>query len=180
MADLAQSPLTISQNEAGVSIQFPAQLWIQPGTSLANVYTGNAVVSPLGNPADRFVYNLPRLSKSAKVIQIAPEFNQEVLIQNIVTPGLNPSIKLDFLGIRAPTSADLILYDGRGALNDGFINRNPKFLNADSLNQIIISNLLLVYNLRLADFAPNAIFSPDLAAGNFVRLYMQMNVYVKF
>lgn len=181
MADLAFSPSEISQQRDGLKIQFPAVLFTSAAAEpLSNVFSGSGIIAPNGVAADRFVFNLPRFSTVARSIMIAPEFFSEARIDNTVTAGLDPVVRLYFLGIRAATSADLITYDGRGALNDGYVRDKPKFIGANSLEKVSFGRLSHSYAIRVSDFAPNALYSPNTAAANFVRLYMQLNIHVQY
>ena len=181
MADINFSPSNISQQRGGLKLQFPPVLFISSAAdTLANIFSGSGIIAPNGVAADRFVFSLPRFTKEAKVIEFNPEFAAEARIINTVTAGLDPSVKLNFLSIRGATSADLILYDGRGTLNDMYVKEAPKYIGADSLTRVSFGRLSIVYNVRISDFAPNTLYAPSLAAVNFVRLYMQLNIHVQY
>lgn len=176
MATRTFAPSQNASNADGANFAFPVVSFSTSG-SLANLIDGTSVINPGGIASDIYRFQLPLLPRLIKKLDVTMNAQAAILTTNTITAGLNPRIKIEPFTVYGSTQA--ITFDGIGAINDAFVFGQSKQLVREELQNIDIPDLSFLYAVNWNDFAPNAIFSPDLAAATLV-MYLQVVVNAVF
>lgn len=178
MVNTNVSPVSVSQNADGAIIQFPVSSFSR-SQSLAASVSGLSGVYPGGVSGDSFTYLLPNLARLAKTFEVKADSELRIFLANTVTAGLDPVIKARLAYFLPGSPTDLITYDGVGQENDSYFVGQSKILQQEQLNAVAFRRLGVFYSVRVSDFAPNMIFSPDLAITT-IQLSLKLTIKAVF
>lgn len=179
MAVLNVNPFDVQYDEQAARLRFPVRENVSTGNTLANIFAGDGVVSPLGNPADQWRYNVPKLPKQPKRYEVEYLMHAAARLDNSVTAGLDPKVRLSPQSIRSQSS-NPINYDGRGSSEDWIANGARVVLAQDSLERIQIPPFVFFYALDMENFSDSIIYAPSVGGPHSVILYLQVMVHAFF
>jgi len=176
MAVVLVNPADVQISDQSVKLRFPVVRFTGTLFNLAALLSGSATVSPNGNIADVFQFNLPKFPRQPKFYEISYKYKGSAIVDNSVTPNLDPKIYLHAESIKSESTAR-ITYDGTGALEDWILKGQKVYRSQDSLEKIQIPAIGFYYSVDMASFGVSTIYAPSVLGTHVVQLYLGLSIH---
>lgn len=179
MAILPVNPSDVQIADQAVRLRYPVVRFAGTLFNLAAVLSGSAIVSPNGNSADIFQFNLPKFPRQPKFYEIEYNYEGSVLVDNSRTPSLDPKIYLHSESIKSESTAR-ITYDGTGSLEDWILKGQKVYKSQDSLEKIQMASIGYYYSVDMASFGVTTLYVPTVLGSHLIQLYLGLFIHGRY